>query len=454
VSGTANMSPAALLEICDRALEAARRAGAEEAEVAADFSSGARIDFEKNDLSIALSDDEVSLGLRVVKNGRAGFAATNDPDALEAAAADAVAIAKTATEDPHAGFGNARALEPVEGLLDGSIDEIGVAEVTRSGARLLELVRERDARLSVDSGGVSVSRGTRAVASTLGVRCAEETSYIGGHVFGMAVDGDALGSFVVEGDASRRASDLEGSLDGTAERFAEKALGALHPEAGESYRGPILLSPEAVQSLLVSELVGMISSPRVRKGKTPLADKLGETVAHADFHLLDDGRSPGRLGSSAFDREGQPRPRVSLVENGVLQTYLYDEYEARAAGLDHGTGHARGGATSQPSIGTSRLVLRAGDRPLADLEREAGRCVVVTRFSGSTNAITGEFSGVVKAGFLSREGERRPVTETLISGNVLEALKSIAGVSRETRCLFGGSELPWVMVDGISVTAG
>ncbi|MEZ6197176.1 MAG: metallopeptidase TldD-related protein [Planctomycetota bacterium] len=455
MSRTDHVTAESLLSLCDRALEAAVRGGAEAAEVAAGFATGSGIDFEKNDLAIAVSDDETSYGIRVIREGRVGFASSNDPEGLEAAVADALAVAASAPPDPHAGLPDPSPVTPVEGLNDPSIESCDVAAVTDAGARLLAAIRERDRRLSIDGGGVSATRAVRAIASTTGVRASEEYGVVGAHLFGMAVDGEAVGSFVVEGEASRRAADLEGILERTTAEFAEKALGALRPEPGESYRGPVLLSPEAVASLLASELVAMISAPTVRKGKSPLAQRLGEEIAHADFSLLDDPTAAGAIGSSAFDREGRPRRATPLVEKGVLRTFLFNDYEARAAGRAEGsTGHAAGGSTSLPGVGPSRLILAPGSRRREDLERDAGRCVVVTRFSGSTNTVTGEFSGVVKAGFLSRAGERRPVAETLISGNVLEALKQIAGVSSETRRLYGGGVFPWVLIDGISVTAG
>jgi PmbA protein len=82
------------------------------------------------------------------------------------------------------------------------------------------------------------------------------------------------------------------------------------------------------------------------------------------------------------------------------------------------------------------------------------RGVVVTRFSGSTNAATGDFSGVVKGGFLIRDGEQHPIDETTIAGNLYDCLKQISGISKETRRIQGTVEVPWIRVDDVSITAG
>jgi PmbA protein len=80
--------------------------------------------------------------------------------------------------------------------------------------------------------------------------------------------------------------------------------------------------------------------------------------------------------------------------------------------------------------------------------------VQVGRYSGSTNAVTGDFSGVVKNGFLIRGGEKRPVREVLIAGNVFELLQRISAASRERHEINGSALVPAIRAEDVSVTAG
>jgi PmbA protein len=82
------------------------------------------------------------------------------------------------------------------------------------------------------------------------------------------------------------------------------------------------------------------------------------------------------------------------------------------------------------------------------------RGLVVTRFSGSSDATTGDFSGVVKGGFLLENGERRPVDETTVAGNLYECLKQISGISREVHTHQGTHALPTIRMEDLSITAG
>jgi PmbA protein len=60
----------------------------------------------------------------------------------------------------------------------------------------------------------------------------------------------------------------------------------------------------------------------------------------------------------------------------------------------------------------------------------------------------------VKGGFLMRQGERIPIKETLIAGNLYEALNRVSGISAETRLLNGRLRAPAIRLEDISVTAG
>ena len=96
----------------------------------------------------------------------------------------------------------------------------------------------------------------------------------------------------------------------------------------------------------------------------------------------------------------------------------------------------------------------AGPTAFAQLCAEPARAVLVSRFSGSSNPITGEFSGVVKGGFLLEKGNRTAIREVQISGNLYDALKSISGVSREVRLVDGNVHVPALRIDDVSITAG
>jgi PmbA protein len=446
-----------LLSLCGDLVDRARKAGAGEAEAVAGRHRSVDTNLENGDVHTVQTTEETTYGLRVLVDGRLGFVTSNRtaPEALDACVAEAIAQAKATPPDPFNDLPAAEPVETVEGLFDPAVEQLDAGDTTRLAAELLEKVRTSDSRIRIDSGSVSAGTSAGALASSRGVELAETGTGMDAYLFGMAVDGDEVASFDYDGEASRQWDGFNSAAHAALDRFVAKCTSGLGATAGKSFKGKILLSPEAVAEFLVPNLTAAMSAEAVRKGRSPLANKLGERVAASSFTLIDDGTRPGGVRSSAFDREGVSIRRRVLVDGGVLQTFLFNHYEALAAGNGReSTGHASGGASSLPGIGANQLEVAAGETPLADMRAGDDPVIYVGRFSGSTNPVTGEFSGVVKNGSLIERGEARPIKETMIAGNLLDSFKEIVAISAERRTIGGAHKIPCVLVDGVSVTAG
>ncbi len=447
-----------LLDVASELLEGALRSGADQAEVAIAEVHSADTRIENGRVHTAQTTDETAFGLRLFAGGSLGFATANstDPRTVADCIAEALAQTRATPSDPCNGLPPAEPITPVADLFDPTAAAMTVGDTTTLARRMLERVRRRDGRIRVDSGAVSATRSGVALASSEGVRAFEETTTVRGYLFGMAVDGDEVASFDYDGDASPSAREIPNLLDAAADRFVDKCLAGLGAVPGKSFRGSVVLSPEAVGEFLIADLIAAVSADNVRKGRSRLAGKLGEPIAAPLLTIVDDGTIPGIAGSSAFDREGVPTRRYPIVAAGVLRGFLFNHYEAVASGAGTASsGHASGGVSSLPAIGPHRIEVAAGDTPMEDLcANDGGPVVYVGRFSGSTNPVTGEFSGVVKNGFLYENGSRRPINETLIAGDLFDCLMHVSAVSRERRRIDGSDLLPAMRIDGVSVTTG
>ena len=446
------MEKQALLALCERGVDAALKAGADLAEVYASSSESREVAFEKNDLNLVRVIAETAFGVRVFVGGRMGFATSNRPEALADVAAEAVTLARASPADPLNGLPEPQPIPAAEDAVDPALLAFSLEELARTGDGLLREALKRDKRLTVDSGSLSITERASAVASSLGVRACFRDAFGEGNLFGMARDGGVVGSFSYDGDAVRSAVDLVPKLSAAYERFVSKCVGALGAGKGESFRGPIIIPPDAMGEVLMGNVLGMLSAAQVRKGRSPFSDKVGEAVASELVTLVEAGPGLEAFPLSPFDREGIPRREVSLIEGGELKGFLYDGYEARAAGRES-AGHARGGAANQPQVGAGAVRLSPGTTPLSEIDK-VERGIYVTRFSGSSDPVSGEFSGVVKGGFLIRDGDRIPISETTLSGNLYECLKNISAVSDVAEVHGGVRAWPTVRVEDVSVTAG
>lgn len=446
-----------VLERCDGLVEAALKAGADQAESFGTRAETIAVRFEKGDLKLAQVDDGATTGLRVFRGHRLGFASTNQADlhSITTTAHNALALAAFAPPHDANVLPAPRALGRQVSLVKRSIADLTVDHVVDLGADMLARVRAVDPRISIDSASCEVSRVSHGVRTSGGVRLSESDALLSFSLFGMAIDGDDVGGFHYGGDALRDFSDIEPALQAVLQEFTSVTLGNLEAQRAESYNGPVLFAPDALLDLFVAPLVSAASAVAVQRGRSGLSGKLGTQIAFEGLDLFDDPTDVHLAGAGVFDREGQPITRFPIVSRGVLASYLYNGYAAAVEGRSS-TGHARGGPRSVPSVGAHALVVSPGSGgSRAALQRTLGRGLYVQRFSGTVDPASGDFSGVAKSARWIENGVVvRSLKETLLSGNAFDLWKRVIAFSSESERCSGTARAPYALVDGVSVTAG
>lgn len=437
------------LEACREGCALARRAGAVEAEIFAQQSDEVSVSIEKHDLQVARSCRESTFGVRVLIGDRIGFASTNALRDLPAACRDAVALAKASPGDPHHRFPDPADTPPVANLFDPEAEDVGVADVVRIAGTMLHIAESIDRRVIVGDGGVSSVRSTRAIATTRGVATEEMTTLYTHHVIATAREDERVSSMDFQFGAARRLHDMD--VEPAVSLACRNALDALGGTRGEAFRGLVVLSPSAVLDIFIAPVLFQTNGKNSLRGVTRWRDALGQSVGSPAVSLVDDGASPGGIASSSFDREGVPHAPLVVVDRGRLVSLLHNAYSSAAIGSAN-TGHAAGPAGGVPMIGPTNLTWLPGDSTLEDMIGDTAQGLLVGRFSGNVDPISGDFSGVAKAAHLVRGGRRvAAVAGTLISGNVFDALQAVVDASSDCRHIFGFT-LPFVRVGGVSVT--
>ncbi|UCE86309.1 MAG: TldD/PmbA family protein [Deltaproteobacteria bacterium] len=444
---------ARVAELCENA----RRDGADEAEAYGERVETIAVHFEKNDLKLGQVDEGTSVGLRVFREGKQGFSSTNqcDAEALRGTARDALTVAGFSVPDPHNRLLEPRPLDAPPCRVDPALAAMSVPEAVQHGREFLRRALARDPRISIDKASFSVHRDTRAVCSSTGARAVESDASAMAVLFGMAVDGEDVGGFDYWGDGVRDPARLDAMLEESIEHFARSVLGNLGARSAETYRGPVLFAPPAFVDVFVDPLISAASAIAVQRDRSALRGKLGKAIAAAAISIADDPRDAELRGATGFDREGQPARRLTIVERGVLEHFLYNGYAARVDGCDS-TGHASGGARAVPGLGPHAVVVAPGSDGDRDaLVKALGRGLFIQRFSGTVDPASGDFSGVAKSARWVENGEVvRSLKETLISGNAFELLHRVVALSSESPRVMGSVRAPFAIVDGISVTAG
>lgn len=437
-----------MLDVCEFALGKGMSSGADEVEVYAESNRVIKITIQNNSIDLARNDINEGIGVRVFRNYGLGFASCNsllDSDIISAVK-NAVMLASRAPQDDKNSLPEPVKTEELS-LFDPEAESFDMEKGLGLALGLIESARE-DKRVSIDTGEFTAVIRRRAIVNSKGVREEEVSNYFIYYIMGIAREREIVSSFDFEFDATRYVKEI--NVEELGKSLSEKVLSSLGAEKGKSFKGSILLSPNAVHSLLIRPLVFALNANYVQKGMSRFAGKLGSRVTSTLFNLIDDGTIEGGIGSEVFDREGMPHKRINLIENGILQSFMYNVYAAKREGKET-TGHAQGGPRSIPGIGPTNVIVESGEISKEDIIKGIEQGVLVTRFSGFPNLITGDFSGVVKGGFLIEGGKIvKPLIGTLISGNILSGLNEISAISKESKKL-GNFFLPYIRFDNISV---
>jgi PmbA protein len=200
---------------------------------------------------------------------------------------------------------------------------------------------------------------------------------------------------------------------------------------------------------ILSPLFSGISGASVARGVSFLKGKLGQRVFAPGFRVHEDPFVKRAMGSRWFDGEGGAVQATTLVDDGVITTWLLNSSAARQLGLEP-NGHASAGHGGPPGIASSNLFVKPGDGDLPALMRGAGKGLLVTdMFSPSLNMNTGDWS-VGVAGYWFEGGETvHPVSEVTVAGNLLDIFARLrCGADLDNR---GSLEIPSLIVDDLAI---
>ena len=440
-----------LIDLCADALDRTKREGADDVEVYGESVRTITVVIEKNDLQVSRAQEETMIGVRAFSDRRVGFASTNDPATIAETCADAITLATASPRDENNVLPKREESDYVSGIYDEASEEFRIEQAIEQAVRMLDIARSIDERLILGDGEFSVHIGKRALVNSNGVSWEEPESLFVYFALATARDGELVSNMDYQFGATRRADEID--IEPITRRACENALGSLGAKKGESFNGQVVLSPNAAQSLLASLILFQANAKNVLRGMSRWKDAIGSAVASELITVVDDGRLADGVGTASFDREGVAHKRLELIKRGKLTSFMHNTYTAAALGMEN-TGHAAGSARSVPGIGPSNFEILPGEKSKDELISEIDKGVLVTRFSGRADPVSGDFSGVAKGGYLIEDGRiARPVSGTLIAGNAFEALKNLSGLSSERERIFSFT-LPYLRLEGISVTAG
>jgi PmbA protein len=434
-----------MYELAKKAIRLAEKAGAEEAEIYYAANHSTSVNFRKDSLDNAKDRFSEGIGIRAIVNGAVGFASTNSARELENAINIAVAEARVRENDPDwTGLPSNGKYPTVSGIFDKRVEDLELEGCIDYAMALVEGTKETPGTLPT-SGGFTRAKGRQLILNTNGIEIEEEFTVVSGFVDVITVDGDTSTAYDFE---ISRSLDIDFFAIGkNASDLALRSSGGIKIEAQKI---DVIFHPFAFSDIIEDALAPSLDADNVQKGRSGLINKLGEELAVPELCIYDDGLVEAGIETSASDDEGVPSQSTTVIEKGVLETYLYDNYTAGKAGVKSTGNGSRSSYTSSPSVGLRNFII---DYPQMDViaDTESGVFVNTVIGAHTANSISGDFSVEARNAFTIKDGALdKPIKSLMISGNAFELLKQITGAGFDVRKV-GGIITPSIRVSDLSV---
>ncbi len=410
-------------------INAANKAGIEEYEIF--FMEGSSISAEtlKSEISTFTSETSGGICFRCIVDGHFGYAATElfTDEEMNALVDRAVNNAQNIESDDKAiiykGADKYAQIKEAEKKLTTA------AELKKAALVLLEKTM-KESEFVVDSTQTyAVSGRTKTqLINSHGLALSNDVAYVCSGVQAV-VEKDGESQYGLATEAVLGGEQFEQMT----KKATDEALDKIGAKEVSSGKYDVLMDGKQMRTLL-SAFSPVFSARQAALGLSLLNGKEGEKIAADCVSIIDDPLYPESPMQTAFDGEGVPTYTKKVVENGVLNTLLYDLASANKAGKES-TGNGQRGSYSSPvGIAPYHFYIAEGECPEEEIFKALGDGIYITELKGlhaGANAVTGDFS-IESFGFEVKNGERKgALTSFTVSGNFFDLLKNIETLSNK-----------------------
>ena len=233
-----------------------------------------------------------------------------------------------------------------------------------------------------------------------------------------------------------------------AEEAGNTAVELLSAKVPKGGRMPVILDQE-LAGVFIHEAVGhAVEADHVVEGNSILSGKVGSQIAAPCITVVDDPSMHG-FGYYPMDDEGVESVATTVIDDGVLKSYLHSR---ETAALLPGTGlpgHARSQGLSRPIIRMSNTYIENGDSGFDEMlaEMKDGVYLIGSR-GGQVNPGEGVFQFNAERGYMVENGElTTPLCDVSLSGQILDILQNVQMAAGDMkmnsgRCGKGGQAVP------------
>ncbi|MCU0238772.1 MAG: TldD/PmbA family protein [Pyrinomonadaceae bacterium] len=435
-------------------VSALKKQGADACDVYITSSEGFNTTVRLGNIEKLQQSTSKGLGLRVFKNGATALTFTTDfqGKTVNQLVKETLDIVKVSNSDKFNGLAPKEFLGEYKGKLmifDESLAQITPEKKIAMVKEMEEAGRSFDKRIA-NSNGASWSNSIKQVT------LANSDGFIGQYqttnasmTVGLLAEENGVKQTDYWYSSNRFFNKLE-SPTAIGKEAGRRVIARLGGKKVKSQVVPVVIDPE-VASEFVEMVFGAASGGSIYRRSSYLIDKVGQEIVSPNITIIDDATIEDGLASRPFDAEGVKSSQVTVIENGVLKTYVCDSYSARRLNAKV-TGNAGRNYSSSPTVSETNLFLKNGKDNPKDIIKSVKNGLYLTEMFGSgVNSVTGDFSQGA-SGFWIENGEiTYPVQEITIAGNILKVLKNVQAIGNNLSFKLGSTASPTLLISEMTV---
>lgn len=180
-----------------------------------------------------------------------------------------------------------------------------------------------------------------------------------------------------------------------------------------------------------------LEATSVAKGLSVFTGKKGTKIASDIVTAIDDGTINNEWGSLNCDDEGNPTRCNVLIKNGILNSYMIDDRNARKMKMASTGNSRRQNYRFSPTSRMTNTFIANGNSTFDEIIKATKYGLFAKKMGGgSVNPVTGEFNFSVNEGYMVEDGKiTHPVRGATLIGNGSNALFNIDMIANN--CSFG-----------------
>lgn len=291
-----------------------------------------------------------------------------------------------------------------------------------------DCAKSEDARISQTSAALSESDSRILIANSEGLLVEDERLYIRFRF-------EAVASSATEkqtgfsGPGARRGYEWFESLDSNAlaRRSAHTAVTMLTAAECPSGQMPVVIDG-GFGGVIFHEACGHgLEATALARHATVFEGKLGQPIASPIVSAVDDATLPNDWGSRDIDDEGTPTQKITLIDQGILKSYMVDRHNGRTLGLESTGSARRQSYRYAPTSRMSNTYIAEGESTPESIIRATPYGLYAKAMGGgSVDPASGEFNFSVREAYLIRDGQiAEPVRGATLIGKGADVLMKI-----------------------------